>query len=170
VADPLEALEGQDCAKCGREHPDEAHGHDTAFCVSPWGHDPQCMPLQVKRLERLIKAKDAELAEKSARLLYLEGLLNTPHTAEWFEAVRVEAAHQQLRWGAEHDGGKSPPEWLWLLGHLASKAVVAGVKGDVEKAKHHTISSGAVLLNWWRHLAGEAPAPGMRPGIEAPRG
>ena len=84
----------------------------------------------------------------------MDGLINTPHTGEWFEAVRLEAAHQIERWGVDHDRGKGPPEWFWLIGYLAGKAVAAALKGDTEKALHHTISTGAVLLNWWRHIKG----------------
>ncbi|WP_458865021.1 hypothetical protein, partial [Enterococcus faecium] len=29
----------------------------------------------------------------------LDALINTPHTDEWFDAVRLEAAHQIQRWG-----------------------------------------------------------------------
>lgn len=65
-----------------------------------------------------------------------------------------------------HDAGKAPQDWFWLLGYLGGKALHAAILGDVEKAKHHTISAGAALLNWHRALAGETRA--MRPGILPP--
>jgi hypothetical protein len=116
------------------------------------------------------KQLEADNFALKARVLELEGRINTPHTDDWFDAVRLEAAHQQERWGSEHDAGKEPTDWFWLLGWLGGKAVAAAIKGDEEKAKHHTISSGAVLLNWFRQLASEARSPSMRPGIEEPRG
>lgn len=101
-----------------------------------------------------------------ARVLELEGRINTPHTDDWFEAVRLEAAHQVERFGAKHDAGKAPQDWFWLLGYLAGKALASTLTGDDEKAKHHTISSGAALLNWFRQLTGDSNA--MRPGIADP--
>lgn len=98
------------------------------------------------------------------RIAELEARINTPHTDDWFEGVRLEAAHQQERWAAEHDVGKGPMDWFWfwLIGYLAQKAAVSSIAGDVEKAKHHTISTAAAMLNWHRHITGEATA--MRPG------
>ncbi len=129
-----------------------------------------CVRLGFERLERLVALKDTELAEKNARLLELEGRINTPHTDDWFEAVRLEAAHQVERFGAT-DGDKEPPAWFWLLSWLAGKALHAWRDGDQEKMKHHLVSSGACLLNWFRHMVGDSAV--MRPGIadpEAPRG
>lgn len=100
------------------------------------------------------------------RIAELEALINTPHTADWLEAVRLEAAHQVELWGASHDGGKAPADWFWLIGYLAGKALHAACAGNSEKAKHHTISTGAALLNWHRAIAGENTA--MRPGIMPP--
>ncbi len=128
--------------------------------------DYACIRRGFERLERLVALKDDELAEKNARLLELEGRINTPHTDDWFEAVRLEAAHQVERWGTEHDQGKAPTDWLWLIGWLVGKSCTSAVKGDVEKAKHHTISTGACLLNWFRALAGDSSE--MRPGIADP--
>jgi hypothetical protein len=117
-------------------------------------------------LTALIADKDTELAGLRARLLELEGRINTPHTAEWLEAVQLEAAHQVERFGARHDAGKQPQDWFWLIGYLAGKALAAAVVGDDEKAKHHTISTGACLLNWFRQLTGDSNR--MRPGIADP--
>lgn len=104
-----------------------------------------------------------ENAELKAEVKRLRGLINTPHTDEWIEAVKLEAAHQIERWGTQNDEGKSPTDWFWLLGYLGGKAVWAATHGDAEKAKHHTISSGAVLLNWFRYMVGDDAS--FRPGI-----
>lgn len=103
------------------------------------------------------------LQDENARL---KALLNTPHIDNFVEAVRVEAAHQCERWGVENDAGKEPADWFWLIGYLAGKALAAAIKGDGDKAKHHTISSAAALLNWHAHMSGERTQ--MRPGIEPP--
>jgi hypothetical protein len=93
-----------------------------------------------------------------------EAQINIPHTADFMEAVRLEAAHQIGRWGTDHDKGKEPTDWLWLIGYLAGKATNAAIAGDIEKAKHHTISTAAVMLNWHRHLNGDETT--FRPGTD----
>lgn len=98
-----------------------------------------------------------------ARVAELEALIDTPHTTEFFEAVRMEAAHQVKRWGVDRDAGKEPHDWFWLLGFLAGKAL-----SKPEKRRHHIISSAAALLNWFRAETGDSDA--MRPGIEPPDG
>lgn len=108
----------------------------------------------------------ARIATLEAELSGLRALLNTPHTADWLEAVPLEAAHQIERWGSEHDAGKTPLDWFWLIGYLAQKVVNAADHGDIEKAKHHTISTGAAMLNWWCQICGYASR--MRPGIDKP--
>lgn len=86
-----------------------------------------------------------------ARVAELEALINSPHTASFLEAVRIEAAHQRERWGEEHDKRKAPTDWLWTFGYMVNKAV-HDVRG---KRKHHIIAGAALLLNWHR-LEGEA--------------
>lgn len=101
-------------------------------------------------------------------VLHLELQINSPHTECFLLAVRLEAVHQRERWGVDRDAGKEPPDWFWLLGYLAGKALKAAVLGDKTKALHHTVSSAAVLLNWHAHLSGVATA--FRPGIDPPEG
>jgi hypothetical protein len=100
--------------------------------------------------------------ENMSREQLLE-LLNTPEVEEFDSAVPLEAAHQLARWGAEHDAGKNPEDWFWLIGYLAGKALAAYKAGDLEKAKHHCISTAAATRNW--HAAIRSGASSMRPGI-----
>lgn len=111
----------------------------------------------VTELER---ERDA-LREEVTRLTKL---IDTPHTDDWLRAVPLEAAHQVKRWGVEHDVGKTPFDWFWLIGYLAQKAAASAVAGDVEKAKHHTVSTGAVLLNWFKRLTGDDTL--FQPGVD----
>ncbi len=117
---------------------------------------------------RVINALTDHNVEARAELVIgiVSAVLNAPINADFVTGVKVEAMHQRKRWGTEHDAGKTPADWFWLLGHLAGKALAAAAKGDKEKAKHHTISSAAVLLNWHAHLTGADTA--MRPGIDDP--
>ncbi|EZP57459.1 hypothetical protein [Sphingomonas sp. RIT328] len=93
-------------------------------------------------------------------------LVNTPETADFMAGVPLEATHQRDRWSSDHDAGKTPFDWFWLIGYLAQKAAAAAVAGDVDKARHHTISTAAALANW--HAALSDADTTMRPGIEPP--
>lgn len=95
----------------------------------------------------------------------LIALLNTPEIDDFDLAVPLEAAHQVARWGAEHDSGKNPEDWFWLIGYLAGKALAAFKVGDMEKARHHCISTAAAARNW--HAAIRSGASEMRPGLSA---
>lgn len=112
-------------------------------------------------LQQQIENQDRELRR-------LQSLINTPHTHDFIDAVRLEMPHQRERWGAEHDSGKTPADWFWLVGFLAGKALHALVSGNVEKAKHHVITTAAALGNWFLAITGESTA--MRPGIDTPKG
>lgn len=105
---------------------------------------------------------------RRAECLELRNVIDSPQTEDFLAAVKNEAAHQVARWGSDHDAGKAPADWFWLLGYLGGKALAAAIKGDVEKAKHHTISSAAALMNWHAALSGDRTS--MRPGIEPPDG
>lgn len=127
---------------------------------------------------------NAALLAAAAELERLDALLNTPHTAEFLEAVKLEALHQRERWGSEHDAGKTDADWFWLLGYLAGKALHAGknveiaeqwssvderaanVEPSAEKRLHHIVTAAAALLNW--HAARTGADTRMRPGIAAP--
>jgi len=91
---------------------------------------------------------------------------DTPELDDFVKAVVLEAQHQRARWGTEHDTGKGPADWFWLIGYLAGKALYSASSGDLDKAKHHTISTAAALANWHASLSGVSTS--MRPGIEPP--
>lgn len=103
------------------------------------------------------------LLDENARL---KARLNTPEIETFAVGVVAEAQHQRGRFSVDHDAGKSPLDWFWLIGFLAQKAAFAAVAGDRDKALHHTISTAAALANWHAALSGHDN--GMRPGIEPP--
>ncbi len=121
------------------------------------------------RLDSIARGQDIphdhDLRALARELQSLRALINSPVVDEWFNGVRIEAVHQQVRWYADYDAGKTPADWFWLLGYLGGKALASAIKGDVDKAKHHTISSGAAMFNWWRALSGD-PNAKMRPGTD----
>ena len=108
----------------------------------------------------------------AARLRVLEAenkrlreLIGSPFHGTWSDEVMVEAAHQRSRWGDEHDEGKNPLDWFWLIGFLAQKAAFAHWADDAVKARHHTVSTAAALANWAAHVSGESTV--FRPGLGA---
>jgi hypothetical protein len=89
----------------------------------------------------------------------LEELINTPHTAEFLEAVKLEAVHQRERWGSEHDYGKTDADWFWLVGYLTGKAI-----HKPEKQLHHIITTAAALLNWHAAMPPTRASPSTMSG------
>ncbi len=119
-------------------------------------------------VDAICRREEAEAERDQARNNAAEAsrAYNSPVTTVFLEGVANEAAHQVSEWGVDHDAGKSPSDWFWLVGHLAGKALHAEILGDTEKALHHTISSGALLMNWHAFMLGERGR--MRPGIAPP--
>jgi hypothetical protein len=130
-----------------------------------------------QELIRVVEEKEKLRSELNA----LRKLLDTPEVEDFDKAVPLEAAHQVKRWTAEHDAGKTPEDWFWLLGYLSGKALAAArmaktmtdtgfplkAESFIDKAKHHCISSAAVLRSWHAHLRTGQTA--MRPGIDTPK-
>lgn len=108
----------------------------------------------------------AHLRKRVAELEAIERIVNSPEIDDFAKGVVLEAAHQRGRWGSNHDEGKAPLDWFWLIGYLAQKAATAATAGDQDKALHHTISTAAALANW--HLALAGVDNSMRPGIAVP--
>lgn len=100
-----------------------------------------------------------------AEIERLRGLLNTPELIDFARAVQLEGAHQRERWGTDHDAGKTPADWFWLVGYLAGKALHEHLAGNTDKALHHVITTAAALANWHAAILG---LTNMRPGIEPP--
>lgn len=125
-------------------------------CGHYFGRSSECSICLRSQLEQVTVERDEALAK-----------LNTPELYDFAKAVRLEGAHQRTRWGTEHDEGKEPADWFWLIGYLAGKALASHLKGDVDKALHHTITAAAVLANWHSAILGKT---NMRPGIARPAG
>lgn len=111
-------------------------------------HSPDC------RASGCVKTVTAEEYNR------LYALIHNPHTTDFLEAVRTEAAFQREHWKAEHDAGKDDADWFWLVGYLAGKAL-----HKPEKQLHHIITTAAACLNW--HMA-RTVGTDMRPGTAEP--
>lgn len=112
--------------------------------------------------ERIAAMQEPVVSDEAARL---RALISTPELHDFSRGVVLEAVHQRERWGSEHDAGKTPADWFWLVGYLAGKALHAQTSGNTDKALHHTISTAAALANWHAAITGSHTA--MRPGIDA---
>lgn len=80
----------------------------------------------------------------------LGALINNPHTDDFLESVRIEAAHQRERWPEDHDRLKAPADWFWLIGYLAGKAIRPA---EPDKLLHRIIATAAACLNWHRQVS-----------------
>jgi|ERR1051325_1345761 hypothetical protein len=105
-----------------------------------------------------------ELATLRKENKRLSVIINTPQSDDFLRAVSTEAEHQRQRWGSDHDQGKAPADWFWLVGYLAGKALHKHADGDIGKAEHHIITTAAACANWHRAMFGKT---NMRPGIDA---
>lgn len=126
--------------------------------------------------------------EAAAELRRLHAIINTPELLSFRDGVVQEAVHQRERWGTAHDGGKTPEDWYWLVGHLAGRALVHHreverltqqmgthpgpiaamifqdqIAHHQEKHVHHCITAAAALANWHAAVLGKT---NMRPGVD----
>ena len=129
-----------------------------ADLVRSWGYENKPNESNGALIRRALEEGQSAIAETGR----LREALNTPELHDFAAGVVSEAQHQRERWGAEHDTGKAPEDWFWLLGYLGGKALHAAKSDDIDKALHHTISTAAALANWHAALLG---VTGMRPGI-----
>lgn len=125
--------------------------------------DPDCCASS-KAIARAALSEQPRTDAAGMREAVRAEIINAPETADFMAGVPIEATHQRKRWGADHDAGKGPLDWFWLIGYLAQKAATSAIAGDTEKALHHTISTAAALANWHAALSGKDTR--MRPGID----
>jgi len=120
----------------------------------------------VSRWASLFEGVVDELAALRKENGRLSSIINTPQSDDFLRAVSIEAEHQRQRWGSDHDQGKAPADWFWLVGYLAGKALHKHADGDIDKAEHHIITTAAACANWHRAMLGKT---NMRPGIDGAR-
>jgi hypothetical protein len=167
------------CIKCGRNRPSyiaDPSCREGGYCE--WQTPSKTPSLrQLNRIGELIAEKRAlasELLKVKSELLKakralaewqekLEHALNTPELYDFGSGVVSEAQHQRTRWGSDHDAGKTPADWFWLVGYLAGKCLASHIAGDTDKALHHAIATAAATSNWHAAIANKSNQ--MRPGI-----
>ncbi|WP_208455243.1 DUF3850 domain-containing protein [Burkholderia gladioli] len=135
-----------------------------ATSITAGGH----VSISVEAFRKAFGAVPADAGEAvalRAEVDRLNAIINTPQSGEFLRAVSIEAEHQRQRWSSDHDAGKTPADWFWLVGYLAGKGLHAHAAGNVEKAEHHVITTAAALANWHLAIFGKTD---MRPGTEQP--
>jgi hypothetical protein len=91
--------------------------------------------------------------------------LGTPEIDDFFEAVKKEAAYQRDRWSADgHDSLKTDPDWFWLIGYLAGKAL-HNPGHSHEKRLHRIVTIAAAACNWHAAVKSNGKFK-MRPGSD----
>ena len=137
-----------DCIISKWRHMDEAtrqlmdgqvHGQGTSF-RNGWVEiriDDDCDDSDISDADLI-----CQLRIENQRLM---SLIHNPHTDDFLNAVRIEAAHQRELHG-EHDQAKTAEDWFWTVGYLAGKAI----RPSGGKRLHHIITTAAVCLNWHR--------------------
>jgi len=134
-------------------------------------------------MKHLTQEEFDRLTAEAAEGRRLTALVNTPELLDFMKAVPLEAAHQVERFSSEHDGGKEPEDWFWLIGYLNGRALfhhreaerLAAISNDIardfredqiafhrEKAVHHCITTAAACANWHLAVVGKVS---MRPGV-----
>lgn len=115
-------------------------------------------------LRGALERAEVRLEAMQAEIDRLTAVINRPHIGMWTDEVVLEAAHQRERWQGD-DATKTPEQWFWLVGYLAGKALAASRGGDMKKARHHTVSTAAVLAHWAAFAMGEETvfSPGTTP-------
>jgi len=111
-----------------------------------WKREPKVEEIQ-KQLTQVRRERDRA-----------ESLMNNPEINNFIEGVKSEAAHQVKRWGKNHDGLKTPEDWLWLIAYLSTKASQASRYGDKEKYLHHILTCAAACFNWHKNVT-DTPEP-----------
>lgn len=74
--------------------------------------------------------------------LIMAHIINTPHTVEFENAMKVEMVHHTQRWGDER--GVPPHHFMLVLQMISGKLAMAVLEKDAVKFEHHLITLTAV--------------------------
>ncbi|MFM0226167.1 hypothetical protein [Paraburkholderia dipogonis] len=96
-----------------------------------------------------------------ARVAELNAIIHTPESGEFLKGVSIEAEYQRQLHGIDATEARFDwHQWFWVTGYLLGKALAAckSGEGDREKAKHHLVTTAALINNWHNTLTGRAAA------------
>ena len=96
-----------------------------------------------------------------AHVAELNAINKTPESNEFLKGVAIEAEYQRQLHGVDTTDGRFDwHQWFWVTGYLVGKALAAckSGEGNGEKAKHHLVTTAALLNNWHNALTGKPSA------------
>lgn len=123
----------------------------------------QTNPNATSVIDLFVEDEDTTITDLQTEIARLNAIINTPQSNDFLRAVSIEAEHQRQRWSSDHDAGKTPADWFWLVGYLGGKALHSHSDNNIEKAEHHIITTAAALANWHLNMFGNTS---MRAGID----
>lgn len=105
---------------------------------------------------KLLDALEIDRLRK--RVVELEAVICTPENNEFLKGVAIEAEYQRQKHGVDTTDGRFDwHQWFWVVGYLLGKALAACRNGSAdngEKAKHHLVTTAALIYNWHNVLIG----------------
>ncbi|MDR6381779.1 hypothetical protein [Paraburkholderia caribensis] len=115
-------------------------------------------PSRIGDQTRIANDADSAMA-KDAEIARLNAIINTPHSDDFLQGVSIEAEYQRQLHGVDAEDCRYDwPQWFWVVGYLVGKAFAACKARDAEKAKHHLVTSAALLANWHNVMSGKPAA------------
>lgn len=99
-----------------------------------------------------VEQMQLQIEQQQQEIARLNSIINSPLNNDFLKGVSVEAEHQLQRWSRDHDARKNGWDWFWAIGYLSQKAAAAFEAGDFEKAKHHCISTAALLKSMHQNV------------------
>lgn len=95
------------------------------------------------------------------RVAELNAIIHVPESDEFLKGVSIEAEYQRQLHGVDATEARFDwHQWFWVTGYLLGKALAACKSGEDngDKAKHHLVTTAALLNNWHNTLTGKPAA------------
>lgn len=96
-----------------------------------------------------------------AEVARLNVIIHAPESDDFLKGVVIEAEYQRQLHGVDASDARFEwHQWYWVVGYLLGKALAAckSGEGNGEKAKHHLVTSAALINNWHNVLIGKPAA------------
>ncbi|WP_186042804.1 hypothetical protein [Burkholderia gladioli] len=100
-------------------------------------------------------------ADAQAEVERLLAISHTPHNDEFYQGVSIEEEYQRQLHGVDDTDARFDwDQYSWVARYLLNKALMACISGEGngEKAKHHLVTTAALLKNWHNVLTGKPAA------------
>ncbi|MFM0432372.1 hypothetical protein PQQ75_25400 [Paraburkholderia aspalathi] len=107
------------------------------------------------------RGASAYAKQLESRVAELNAIINSPESDEFLKGVSIEAEYQRQLHGVDVTEGRFDwHQWFWVTGYLLGKALAAckSGEGNGEKAKHHLVTTAALIHNWHNTLTGKPAA------------